>query len=58
MVRRRDPRLPVEAASPSREGDQSIVKYFYMFSSIDGALGCGEAKKVNYLPKKWSTEVA
>jgi hypothetical protein len=48
----------VEAALPSREGEQSIVKYFYMFLSIDGAWGCGEAKKANFLPKKCSTEVA
>jgi hypothetical protein len=28
------------------------------FSGMGGSLGCGEAKKVNIVPKKCSTEVA
>jgi hypothetical protein len=32
--------------------------FLHVFLSMHGSLGCGEVKKVNFLPKKYSTEVA
>jgi hypothetical protein len=49
----------METALPSR-GRRAIYRqvFYHVFLGMGGSLSCGEAKKVNILPKKCSTEVA